>query len=179
MMYKLFIAVLLFSLASISVANDCDQLYQQHLQTDMSLDYQGFDQTPGKGFRALAEMNCTKQAADLIQAYIRTTGAEESSLRWHIAQLRASHGDYESAIDYANMVLLKKEDFSVRALRWNDYVLATIGFLERDKVKLVHHRDRVAAARDQHRGNAQNLKLLDSLITYFDYNYKYATSRIE
>ncbi len=179
MMHKLAIAVLFTCLAFGSTANDCEQLYQQHLQTDMSLDYQAFDQTPGQGFRALAEISCQKQAADLIESYIRTTGAEQSSLRWHIAQLRASHGDYESAIDYANQVLLKKEDFSVRALRWNDYVLATVGFLERDKEKLLYHRDRVATASDEHQGNVMNLKLLDSLIKYFDYNYNYATSRIE
>lgn len=160
-------------------ANDCEQAYQAHLRSDLSLSYEAFDQTPGQGFRKLAQAGCEKQAADLIEAYIRANRPEQSSLRWHIAQLRASHGDYESAIEYANQTLRKKEDFDQNPLRWNDYVLATVGFLERNKDKLEYHRDRVAAASDQHPGNAINVKLLDSLIQYFDYNYKYATSRIE
>lgn len=166
-------------LAASGHANNCDQAYQAQLQSDMALSYEAFDQTPGQGFRTLAQMGCEKQAADLIEAYIRRNGAQQSSLRWHIAQLRASHGDYESAIDYANQVLRRREDFTENPLRWNDYVLATIGFWERNRDKLVHHRDRVAAASDAHPGNAMNLKLLDNLIQYFDYNYKYATSRLE
>ncbi len=179
MLYQLWLMILLAALSLSSFAQDCEQTYQQHLQTDLSLSYQAFDQTPGQGFRVLAEMNCEKRAADLIEAYIEANNAEQSSLRWHIAQLRAAHGDYDSAIDYANQSLLKKENFAERALRWNDYVLATVGFLEHDKDKLVYHRDRVAAARDEHPGNAMNLRLLDNLIQYFEYNYKYATSNLE
>lgn len=178
MLYRLWLAVLLGCVVSVSFAQDCEQTYQQHRQTDLSLSYEAFDQTPGQGFRVLAQMGCEKQAADLIEAYINATDAEQSSLRWHIAQLRASHGDYDSAINYANQSLLKKEDFVERPLRWNDYVLATVGFLEQDKEKLVYHRDRVAAATDEHPGNAMNLKLLDNLIQYFEYNYKYATSNL-
>jgi len=176
-MHKLLIAAALACLSINCAANDCEALYQQHLQTDMALDYEAFDQTAGQGFRALAEMSCEKQAADLIEVYIRNTRAQQPSLRWHIAQLRASHGDYENAIDYANQALLKREDFDVKPLRWNDYVLATIGFLEQNKEKLIHHRNRVAAASLEHQDNAQNLKLLDMLVKYFAYNYKYATSQ--
>lgn len=170
---------ILTGLTGEALANSCEQLYLQHAQSDLRLSYEQFDQTPRQGFRVLAEAGCEKQAADLIEAYISTNNATQSSLRWHIAQLRASHGDYDSAIEYANQTLLKKENFAERPLRWNDYVLATIGFLERNKDKLIYHRDRVAAASDEHPGNALNLKLLDSLIRHFDYNYKYATSHIE
>lgn len=63
-------------------------------------------------------------------------------------------------------------------LRWNDYVLATIAFLEHDKPALVLHREKVAEAREAHFGNDLNLKLRDSLVKYFDRDYKYATSHI-
>jgi len=99
-------------------------------------------------------------------------------LRWHVAQLRASAGEYELAIASARLVLRESEDFSTRPLRWNDYVLATIAFLEKDREKLVEHRDRVAKG-DDYRGNAINLKLLNALLKHFDQNYLYATSHIE
>lgn len=157
---------------------DCAAVYAEHLATDLALSYEQFDQTEGQGFRVLAGLGCAKEAADLIEAYLAKTGATQSSLRWHIAQLRATQGDRAEAVRYAKTCLREKEDFAANALRWNDYVRATIAFLERDREALVRHRDAVAAAKDDHFGNALNLKLLDALIRYFDHDYAYATSRI-
>lgn len=158
---------------------DCDVLFQEHIESDMELSYEEFDQTMNTGFRVLGAAGCHEQAADLILAYIAHNDAEQSSLRWHVAQLRASHGDYEQAIEYANSVLLEEEDFAVRALRWNDYVLATIAFLEKDKEALVHHRNQVEKGVGEHAGNELNLRLLDSLIRHFDQSYEYALMNIE
>ena len=72
-----------------------------------------------------------------------------------------------------------KEDLAKDPLRWNDYVRATIAFLERNQAQLIQHRNQVAAGRDEHFGNALNLKLLDALIKHFDHDYQYATARIE
>jgi len=127
----------------------------------------------------LAQEGCDKEAADLIESYIQATGSTKSSLRWHVAQLRASSGESLEAIRYAESTLVAKEDFSKNPLRWNDYVLATIAFLKHDKDALIFHRDKVAAASDSYFGNALNLKLLDSLVKYFDRDYKFATSNIE
>lgn len=153
---------------------DCGRLYEEHLESDMELSYKEFDQTMGSGFRALSQAGCEREAADLIEAYIDATGAEQSSLRWHIAQLRASHGDYSEAIAYARDSLMDEEAASGVALRWNDYVLATIAFLEKDREALARHRDRVAEGTDDHRGNAMNLRLLDALIDNFDASYSEA-----
>lgn len=161
------------------VTVDCKALYQQHLKTDLQLPYQQFDQTEHQGFRLLAEQQCDQQAADLIEAYIAKNQAKQSSLRWHIAQLRASSGDYANAIRYANTVLNEQEDFSKNPLRWNDYVKATIAFLERDRKALQVHRDRVVAAAAEHFGNELNGKLLDALLRHFDRDYRYATSHID
>ena len=152
----------------------CESLYQQHLESDLSLSYEEFDQTMGSGFRALAQAGCEREAADLIEAYIEATGAGQSSLRWHIAQLRASHGNRVEAVKYARESLREDEDLSRHPLRWNDYVLATIAFLEKDREALVMHRDRVAEGVDAHRGNAMNLRLLDALIENFDASYSEA-----
>ena len=164
---------------SLSVkAQNCQQLFQQHLKTDMTLPYKEFDQTMGKGFRAMVNNQCDKEVADLIEKYIEVNHAKQSSLRWHIAQSRAHAGDYKAAIKWSKTVLKDKEDFNQQPLRWNDYVLATIAFLQHDKKSLIEHRDNVAKSKDKYFGNALNLKYLDSLIKYFDKSYKYASNNI-
>jgi hypothetical protein len=65
------------------------------------------------------------------------------------------------------------------ALRWNDYVRATIAFLAKDRPALQRHRDAVAAGKEEHFGNALNLKLLDSLLLHFERDYAYASSQLE
>ena len=176
-MWKLCAIVLV--LTSINAhADECDDMLQVHRGTDMSLSYEEFDQTQDQGFRVLAASGCYAEAASLIQEYIATNDATQNSLRWHVAQLSATAGDSETAIVYSKQVLSESEDFSVRPLRWNDYVLATIAFLEKDMDALMLHRDRVEAG-TEFAGNAMNLKLLNALIKHFDESYAYATSHIE
>ncbi len=155
-------------------AADCSALLKEHLQTDLSLSYREFDQTQGKGFRAMGD--CDKETADLIEAYIQKNG-EASSLVWHVAQLRAMAGDYQQAIIQAKRVLHSKEDAAKIPLRWNDYVLATIAFLENDKASLIAHRNAVAEGAEAYPGNKRNLELLDGLIRDFGSSYKYAYGR--
>ncbi|TQV85811.1 hypothetical protein [Aliikangiella coralliicola] len=162
-----------------ALASDCEVEYQRHLTTDLELSYEKFDQTMDNGFRHLANAGCYKEAADLIEAYIKHNQLNKNSMRWHVAQLRASAGETDKAIASAKQSLLEKEDFSIEPLRWNDYVKATIAFLEKDKLALKHHRNKVAAGQHEYFGNALNLKLLDALIKHFDQSYLYATSRIE
>lgn len=176
------VAVVLLLMAFLTAlpaaAADCPALLAQHRATDFKLSYQEFDQTMNSGFRVLAAAGCDKQAADLIEEYIRVTGATQNSLRWHAAQLRATQGDYAEAIKFARTCLNEKEDFSAHPLRWNDYVLATIAFLQHDRPTLQQYRDRIAQGKD-YKGNAINLRLVDSLLRNFDQDYKYATSHIE
>lgn len=157
---------------------DCAALLRAHLETDLALPYEAFDQTEGQGFRVLAARACHREAADLIERYIAANGAAERSLRWHAAQLRASSGETAAAIRHARSVLAESEDFANNPLRWNDYVLATIAFLERDREALLRHRAAVAAGKDAHFGNALNLKLLDSLVKHYERDYAWATSHI-
>jgi hypothetical protein len=148
-------------------AIDCDVLFQEHLKTDLTLDFLAFDQSP-QGFRALAEADCHQQAADLIEKYMQAHG-DLLPLRWHLAQSRAQAGDYKSAIESARLAM--QPDGSIPG-RWNDYVSATIAFFERDKNELVFRRNRVAESeREADRANA---KVLDRLIRNFDASYKAA-----
>ena len=173
---------ILFIFSITANAENCQELYQKHLKTDLELSYKAFDQTMGEGFRSLVDKSgemCHKEIADLIEKYIEVNHAEQSSLRWHIAQSRANDNDYAAAIKYSKSVLLEHEDFNKRALRWNDYVLGTIAFLEHNKEKLIAHRNKLEEAKDEHFGNKLNLKYMDSLIKNFDKNYNYASSHIE
>ena len=149
----------------------CEQLFAEAMTTDMSLSYEAFDQTPGEGFRRLAERGCPGEAADLIEAYITATGATQRSLVWHVAQLRAEQGDYDSALRHARLSLVDEETARGTTLRWNDYVLGVIAFLERDKPALRRYRARVAEGDDEHPGNGMNGRVLDALIDGFDQDY--------
>ena len=171
--------LLLFLPVSLAYAADCQKLFEAHLESDMDLSYEAFDQTMNQGFRVLAKEGCRKKAADLIEAYIRVNSAEQRSLRWHIAQLRAMHGADAEAARYARMSLAEDEDFSKNALRWNDYVLATVAFLEEDLESLIEHRARVAEGVGEHQGNAMNLRLLDALVDNFGGEYAAALETLE
>ncbi|MBL4772489.1 MAG: hypothetical protein JKX98_02435 [Alcanivoracaceae bacterium] len=59
-----------FIFSIVTNAQNCQELYQQHLKTDLKLSYKAFDQTMGKGFRSLINNNgnmCHKEVADLIE----------------------------------------------------------------------------------------------------------------
>lgn len=167
------IAVLM--LPTLALAIDCDAELKKHLQSDLDLSYEEFDQTMDSGMRILSAKGCHSETADLIEAYIEHNQATQSSLRWHIAQHRATAGEYEAAVESARSVLKDDEDLEQNPFRWNDYVLATIAFLNGDRESLVHHRDKVAEGAELHHGNAINLKLLDRLVDNFGKSYAEAT----
>jgi hypothetical protein len=157
-------------------AVDCQAELNKHLQNDLGLSYKEFDQTLGKGMRPLTHMGCSKEAADLILVYMQKNKDFTSSLTWHVAQQRALQGENVIAAQYARMSLKETEDFATQPLRWNDYVLATIAFLEHDLAKLKIHRNKVAEAKESFWGNEMNLKVLDKLVENFGKGYREATA---
>jgi hypothetical protein len=172
---KRFLAIILFLSAVPCYAIDCAEEYKRHLQNDLALSYDEFDQTLGKGMRPLANAGCAKEAADLIVAYIEKNNDKHNSLVWHVAQQRALQDDKEEAVKYAKMALLKTEDYNKNPLRWNDFVLATIAFLEKDRRSFDEHKAHLERAKDTYFGNALNFKLLEKLSQNFEKNYKDAT----
>ncbi len=177
-MVRVIIPAIIIWFPLLAAAVDCTKEYQQHLKTDLDLSYIEFDQTMSSGMRILSSAGCHKETADLIEAYILKNEATENSLRWHVAQQRAMADEYSLAIHSAKKALVETEDFSKQPLRWNDYVLATIAFMEGDKDTLIFHRNNVAKSKGDYFGNELNLKLLDGLIKHFGKSYGYATSNL-
>jgi len=106
----------------------------------LALPEREFDQDLEGGWRALAaKRRCRRAAADLIAAYRRAHPQAGSLLRWHEGQLRAGLGEKARAIRLFASAR-KPDDPS-----WNDYVDATVAFLNRDRRALAAARARLAA----------------------------------
>lgn len=167
------IVPLLFALGVVSAPAepvDCAQLLKDSAASALTLDYQAFDQTPGQGFRVLAEAGCPRQGADLIERYIEHSKSSERSLRWHVAQLRGEAGQLAAARSAAVATLLENETAEA-PFRWNAHVHAYIAFLDGDRAafdtalaELNHH----AAA---HQGNAMNAGFWSRLAPHFELGY--------
>lgn len=115
----------------------------------LALDQQAFDQTPGEGWRSIADKEgCKLAAADLIREYRERAVEQESDqgritdpgrfdiLFWHEGQLRAIAGMTEEAIP------LFRRGFSDHSSpSWIYYAEATIAFLERNREGIETARD--------------------------------------
>ncbi|MGJ8662499.1 MAG: hypothetical protein ACSHWU_02565 [Marinicella sp.] len=137
------------------VTANCDQQYQQHMQTDMSLNYQQFDQTMGAGFRPLVT-DCKAEAIDLIKNYIALNLAKEDSLRWHIAQLSGEVGRIDEAILYAESTFREQE---TGEFKWNDYVKGYIAYWQKNR-DVLQAKINLLEAHNSHQGNLMNARLL-------------------
>jgi len=137
----------------------CEQLYVEHLQMDMTLGYEAFDQTEGQGFRVLAK-DCKAQAVELLKNYIIINQAEQDSLRWHIAQLLGELGRYEEAILYAKTTL---REASSGGFKWNDYVHGYVAYWEQDLATL-NEKIELLESHPEHPGNQINARMLRQLL---------------
>lgn len=157
-------------LAAPTVDVDCDARYAELAATVAELDYQSFDQTPGSGFRILAEAGCPRQAADLIEHYVARTGASEASLTWHVAQLRGEAGQTEAAISAA-LASLRQNEPKDAEFRWNAHVHAYLAFLQQDRAAFDQALAELLAHVSKHQGNAVNAGLWRRLEPHFEQGY--------
>ena len=141
----------------------------------IKLDFDAFDQTMGEGWRKYSARKCYREAGALIDDYYAAhkDGLESWQKRinrWHAGQLYAMLNDYETArqrfLDSYN-----PDEPADPPFPWNDYVAATIAFLDGDRQTLQKHRDRIAASAGQ-----QNLQVVDNLLKYFGQPYSVAYS---
>jgi hypothetical protein len=169
-------ALLLVAAVAAAPAIDCDQLHADIAPAALQLDYQTFDQTPGQGFRVLAEASCPRQAADLIETYVAQTGATEHSLRWHVAQLRGESGQPEAALSAARASLRANEAPDV-PFRWNAHVRAYIAFLESDRESFDTALTELDTHAEAHRGNRMNADFWRRLAPHFERGYAAAVKQ--
>jgi hypothetical protein len=149
---------------------DCDALHAAQLPAALELDYQQFDQTPGSGFRVLAEAACPRQAADLIEAWIAHTGETRGSPRWHVAQLRGEAGEIDAARDAAQ-ASLRANEAADAPFRWNAHVRAYIAFLDGDRSAFDAALAELEVGRATHAGNAINADFWRRLQPHFALGY--------
>lgn len=159
-----------------------------------------FDQDDMAGWREIANRpGCKAAAADAISVYIERHREQLArqwqipSFKWHEAQLRAMAGQISPSIRLMHQSLKPEkgpegfDGWTDYALPWNEYVRATIAFLERDEKALRQARERLAASpmpagfeqldRSQVGGRPswpQNLDVVDGLIACFGRPYEEA-----
>ena len=148
----------------------------------LALDQRAFDQDLDGGWRAIARSEpCIEVAADLIRDYRQTHSLESEILYWHEGQLRAQAGANEEAIELFERTHRPREDPS----GWNQYVDATIAFLQDDRVALLNARGALSRLprppglpTRNRSGNPiswpPNLNVVDMLVACFGRPYKEA-----
>lgn len=157
--------------------------------TMLALPLQDFDQGD-EGWRSLESDGCEIAAADGIKQYRErnadTVMSADNTLVWHEAQLRASAGQTDAALE----LMLSRRDTASPSIR--PYTDATIAFLRRDRAGLLAARDALVALpepqafRDAANRYAAsypdlpplkwplNLDVVDGLISCFDRPYSEA-----
>jgi hypothetical protein len=142
----------------------------------LDLNYNSFDQRPGRGWRQLAEKGQFLEAAKLIDDYIAKHKdldmSQRPNLNFHAAQMYAFADDDKTAIDRLNNSTYPFEPPEL-PLRWNAYVYATIAFLKKDMERLKECRKEIAEG-PTFEGKKANLDVVDRLIKYFDEPYSKA-----
>ncbi|MEP6634095.1 MAG: hypothetical protein ABJA62_07785, partial [Luteimonas sp.] len=132
-----------------SVATSQDQcLPQPERERLLALNENDFDQDlsgGGAGWRAVAaKAGCEIAAANLIRDYRERHSSEETIIYWHEGQMRAFGNDYVAAIALFEKSRKPKEQDGAG---WNEYVDASIAFLERDMHALKQARDALSAVK--------------------------------
>ena len=145
----------------------CKNLLAEHEVKSIRLNLKEFDQTPTSGWRALESENCFREGASLITFYMERNNVKHTQLSFHAGQLLAIAGDYTESVAMLKKSLLPSSTKSGDFL-WNDYVLGTIAFLERDKAKLALHKDALFAKQG---ANVPNYKILQKLFDRFEESY--------
>jgi hypothetical protein len=142
----------------------------------LSMSYDIFDQSE-YGWRQYAKEGCYCQTGVLIDKYLDKNKNllqdwQLIGITWHAGQLYAFDNDYETAKLRFNHSLNPNEPKNTPIL-WNDYVYATIAFINNDMSKLTFHRNIIANGSTLDL-NKKNLAVVDSLIQHFGQPYSVA-----
>jgi hypothetical protein len=93
-------------------------------------------------------------------------------LVWHAGQMYAFNNEYELA-KIRFLQAINPHEPPDTAILWNDYVYATLAFLENDLAKLKLYRDKIAHG-PSFNAKKLNLEVVDRLIRHFGQPYSIA-----
>jgi hypothetical protein len=165
----LMVSSLLFAGQSNSAISRCEVPEEVQLQFLM-MSWDDFDQGD-QGWRLYEKPGCYIAAGRLIDRYFETkpdlTTRDKRVLRFHAGQVYAFGGEYPLA--RARFLESFRAEPETDGFPWNDYVHATIAFVDRDLDKLKLHRERIAAT-----DTKMNLTVVDNLIQFFNASYMVA-----
>lgn len=174
-----FCLLLVFFYAQTALSSDSNcKVSELDLDRFVKMDFYDFDQSE-KGWRLLAAKACYSQAA-LVQVryrkvnFDRMLAWERRTSSWHIGQMYAFDSNYSKAIDFFKKSK-KHEDDRGSGFRWNDYVNASIAFLEKNRKKLSYYRESLYKGSSPY--NRMNLRVVDSFLRCFDSPYSLAYSK--
>lgn len=143
-------------------------------------DYKSFDQAKKSGWRQLAQEGRFKEAAKLIDRYLKRNKSLDVSqvvnLLFHAGQLYALADSTDMALErfkkakYDPIPDVEPAHMKAFFEEWNFYVGATIAFIKKDRMRLLDCRMRMANIPNISR-EMSNLDVVDSLIRNFDKPY--------
>lgn len=142
----------------------------------LSMSYDVFDQSQ-YGWRQYAKEGCYYQAGVLIDNYLDKnktilTDWQIIGVTWHAGQMYAFNNEYEIAkIRFENSINPNEPEDT--PILWNDYVYATMAFLNNDMPKLKLYRDKIVNG-PIFNGKKLNLDVVENLIQYFGQPYSVA-----
>lgn len=124
-----------FELISLSASADGEACGLSKAVTDrlLQLDFVAFDQS-GEGWRAYAKSGCHRAVGELLERYLAESSPPKKHLNllhFHAGQMFAHAGNGERALIHFRQSFQMPRNSRIAS--WNDYVWATIGFLERDR----------------------------------------------
>lgn len=134
------------------------------------MSWQEFDQTNGKFWRELADVRRFREAAELIERFLKlhpeVKGVNAANMRFHAAQCLAMAGENEAAL--AQLKLARHSSESTPGMRWNVYVDGTAAFLSGDRQSLISAHETLAKGGVI---NKPNICVLDRLLANFGKTY--------
>jgi hypothetical protein len=169
------IAILFLLLHQTTAAAVCQITAEEKVQL-ISMSYDAFDQAP-EGWRRYGNAGCYHETGILIDEYLTANQSQlldwqQISVIWHAGQMYAFNDEYDLARDRFQRSINPNEPADTHIL-WNDYVYATLAFLNHDKETLIYHRERIANG-PIFQGQKPNLDVVDRLILHFGKPYSAA-----
>jgi hypothetical protein len=172
--FSLCSTVLAAALSTGALAADCKQMLEQMGPTAMQLSVAQFDEDEAKGWRALQNHGCFAQAAELIEYFALEYDSNYRRLKWHLAQMQAFAGNTTEAVAAARLSVSPVQEQMHPDFDWNDYVLASIAFLQKDRAAFDVHRSSLKGNASKSPLNAANVAAIERLALCFEKPYAVA-----